>query len=213
MSRYETDEEQVAALKSWWKKNGTQLLSGILVIVLAWTGWTYWSNAKLAEAMNASAVFEVMQSKQQQGALGDVLRDGLKLMEEQPSSPYSSGVALMIAKHYFEEGNMDKAVENYNWVVEHAPGQAIQFIAQLRLVELYIQKKEFGAAQTTLNTVATDSLSPIEKGSFDFQSAELALAEGEVDQAKTAFQKVLDNNDAPQGLHNLARLKLDDLAG
>lgn len=29
MSRYETEEDQVEAIKQWWQKNGTQLLSGI----------------------------------------------------------------------------------------------------------------------------------------------------------------------------------------
>ncbi|MGC9385974.1 MAG: YfgM family protein [Hydrogenovibrio sp.] len=211
MSRYDAEDEQVAALKNWWNKHGTQLLSGLLVVVVAWTGWTYWSNAKLAEAMNASAVFEVMQVKQQQNGLGDVLRDGLKLMDEQPESPYASGVALMIAKHYLAEGEKDKAVENLNWVVTHAPDQALQFVAQLRLVQLYIGTQELQAAQTTLNTVNRESLSQAEKAQYDYQLAELSLVQDEKAAARAAFQKVLDNPQAPEGLMNLARLKLDDL--
>lgn len=213
MSRYETDEEQVEAIKSWWKKNGTQLLSGILVIVLAWTGWTYWQNSQMTKALNASAVFEVMQAKQNQNALGDVLRDGLKLMEEQPDSPYASGVALMIAKHYFEEDAFDKAIENYQWAIDHAPDQSIKLIAQLRLVTVYVQENMFGKANQVLEGVDRNVLSSAEKGNYDFQVAELALTEGKISEAKEAYNRVLSNADAPESVQNLAQLKLADLAG
>lgn len=213
MSRYETDEEQVEAIKSWWKKNGTQLLSGILVIVLAWTGWTYWQNSQMTKALNASAVFEVMQAKQNQNALGDVLRDGLKLMEEQPDSPYASGVALMIAKHYFEEDAFDKAIENYQWAVDHAPDQSIKLIAQLRLVTVYVQENMFGKANQVLEGIDRNVLSSAEKGNYDFQVAELALTEGKISEAKEAYNRVLSNADAPESVQNLAQLKLADLAG
>jgi len=213
MSRYETDEEQVEAIKSWWKKNGTQLLSGILVIVLAWTGWTYWQNSQMTKALNASAIFEVMQVKQSQNALGDVLRDGLKLMEEQPDSPYASGVALMIAKHYFEEDAFGKAIENYQWAVEHAPDQSIKLIAQLRLVTVYVQEKMFEKANQVLAEIDRNALSAAEKGNYDFQVAELALTEGKISQAKEAYNRVVSNADAPESIENLSQLKLADLAG
>ncbi|QBZ82628.1 membrane protein [Hydrogenovibrio crunogenus] len=213
MSRYETDEEQVEAIKSWWKKNGTQLLSGILVIVLAWTGWTYWQNAQMTKALNASAVFEVMQVKQSQNALGDVLRDGLKLMEEQPDSPYASGVALMIAKHYFDENAFDKAIENYQWTIEHAPDHSIELIARLRLVTVYVQEKMFEKADQVLAGIDQKALSLAEKGNYDFQVAELALTEGDLSQAKEAYNRVVSNAEAPESVQNLAKLKLADLAG
>lgn len=38
MSRFESDDEQVQAMKDWWKANGSSLLSGLLVISIAWAG-------------------------------------------------------------------------------------------------------------------------------------------------------------------------------
>ncbi|HHS99638.1 MAG TPA: tetratricopeptide repeat protein, partial [Thiomicrospira sp.] len=62
MSRYETEEEQIEAFKSWWKKNGTQLLSAILVVVLVFSGWRYWTNTKYVESVNASSTYELLQA-------------------------------------------------------------------------------------------------------------------------------------------------------
>ncbi len=42
MSEMRTEEEQVEALKDWWKENGRSLLLGValaLAIVFGWKGW------------------------------------------------------------------------------------------------------------------------------------------------------------------------------
>ena len=87
MSRYDTEEEQVEAIKTWWKKNGTQLLTAILVVVLAVSGWRYWTNTQYVNSVNASSINELLQANYQQGSFGEVSREALKLMQEQPESP------------------------------------------------------------------------------------------------------------------------------
>lgn len=212
MSRLETEDEQVQALKDWWKKNGTSLLSGVLVIVLGWSGWTYWENNRIAQASNASAIFEVMQMKSSQNQLGDVLRDGLKLMEDQPESPYSSAVALMIAKYHFDKNEMDQAIENYQWVEQNTTDHSLKFIAQTRLVSVLIQADKLADAEKVLASVSVDTLSAGEQANLDYRMAELAIAQHAFEEAQTRLTKVIENTSAPANIANLARLKLDDLA-
>lgn len=212
MSRLETEDEQVQALKDWWRKNGTALLSGILVVVLSWSGWTYWQNYNIAQATNASAIFEVMRMKNDQGQLGDVLRDGLKLMEEQPQSPYASAGALMIAKYHLDKGDSDKALETYQWVEKNGVDASLKLIAKLRMVSLFIQGKLFDQAQATLDSVNVQALAEAEKANLNYRVAELAIAQQNMKKAQTVLQNVFDNVAAPANIKNLARLKLDDLA-
>lgn len=213
MSRYETDEEQVEAIKKWWNQNGTQLLSGVLVIVLAWSGWTFWQNTKTANAITASSIFELMQMHEKNGDLANVLRDGKMLMEEQPTSPYSTAVALMLAKYHFDKAEMDKAIENLQWVGTHSEDASLKFIAQLRLASVYVQQSNLEQAEATMKAINSATLSPAERANYDYQLAELALSQGNKASAKEAFQRVLDNEQSAGGLQNLAKLKLDDLAG
>ena len=42
MSEYLSDEEQVERLKSWWNENGTFLVVGLLVTIVAIGGWNYY---------------------------------------------------------------------------------------------------------------------------------------------------------------------------
>ena len=212
MSRNETDDEQVEAIKQWWQKNGTQLLSGILVVVLAWSGWTYWQNTQLNKGLKASAMFEMLQIRQQQGSFGEAMREGLTLMEEQPDSPYSTGIALMVAKHYFENGKFDLAVENYQWVIDHAPDASLKFIAQSRLLTLYSDQQSFDKAQQVLATINEARLSDAEKANLAFYQAELAFNQGDLTAAKAGYQSVVDNQAAVDAVQNMASIKLADLA-
>lgn len=212
MSRNDTDDEQVEVIKQWWQKNGTQLLSGILVVVLAWSGWTYWQNTQLNKGLKASAMFEMLQIRQQQGSFGEAMREGLTLMEEQPDSPYSAGIALMVAKHYFENDKLDLAVENYQWVIDHAPDASLKFIAQSRLLTLYSDQQSFDKAQQVLATINEASLSAAEKANLAFYQAELAFNQGDLTAAKAGYQSVVDNQAAVDAVQNMASIKLADLA-
>jgi len=212
MSRYETDEDQVEVIKQWWQKNGTQLLSGILVVLLAWSGWTYWQNTKLNEGLKASAMFEMLQIRQQQGTFGEAMREGLTLMEEHPDSPYSTGIALMVAKHYFEKGELGLAIENYQWVLKHAPDASLKLVAQLRLATIYSDQQRFEEAQQLLSSIDEQPLAASEKANLAFYRAELAFNQGDLAAAKAGYQSVLDNNAAVDAIQNMASIKLADLA-
>jgi len=211
LNRYETEEEQVDAIKQWWQKNGTQLLLGILLIVLAYSGWQYWQNKQYAEAAYASSVFEALQVRAEEGKLGDVARDGLKLMDEQPDSPYATGVALLLAKFYMEKGENQQAENNFQWAIQHAPDQALKTVAQLRLARFYADQKQWGKAQNMLAQVKTQSLVDEEKANYDYVSAEVALLQHKTAEAKAGFAKVVANKKADKSLKAVAQLQLDDL--
>ncbi|WP_028486994.1 YfgM family protein [Thiomicrorhabdus chilensis] len=211
MSRYETEEEQVEAIKSWWKKNGTQLLTGLLVIAVAFSGWRYWNHQNQVKSMNASALFEVMQMNLQQGTYGEVSREGLKLIQEQPESPYAAAAAMMLAKYSYEKGEFDTAKQHLEWVRSHAQDDSIKQVATLRLARLLADKQEFSSAQGVLNQVNKESLLPAEKAGMDYVSGLIALGQANLSDAADGFRKVVNNPDASKTLQGIAQIQLDDL--
>src|SRR5712672_2878606 len=54
MSTYDLEEqEQLAALKAWWKENGGAILLGatvVLAAIAAWNGWTWYQRSQSAQA-------------------------------------------------------------------------------------------------------------------------------------------------------------------
>ena len=211
MSRFETEEEQIDAIKAWWKKNGTALLTAILIFVVVFSAWRYWNNYNQVQATNASSIYEVMQLNMQQGTFGEVSRDALKLMQEQPKSPYASAAALLLAKYNFSKGALDEAQENLEWVNEHATEPTMKRTAMMRLARLFADQQKFEQALTIMNAVNATQLMPTEKGHFDYISGVIAIAKNETSAAQDAFKNVIDNAGASQTLKGLAQIQLDDL--
>ncbi|MFW2124731.1 tetratricopeptide repeat protein, partial [Acinetobacter ursingii] len=50
-----SDEEQLDSLKSFAKKYGSAMISGILIALIAFFGWEYWQKKNLAESQNQTA--------------------------------------------------------------------------------------------------------------------------------------------------------------
>lgn len=211
MSRYETEEEQVDAIKAWWKKNGTSLLTTILIFVLAFSGWRYWNNHNQVQAINASSAFEVMQLNMEQGTFGEVSREALKLMQEQPKSPYAAASAMLLAKYVFSKGEVAEAQQHLEWINEHATDKALKDIAMMRLARILADQKQFDEAKSVLSKVGASQLMPTEKGHFDYISGVIALEQGDFAGARDAFKSVVDNLATSKTLQGLAQIQLDDL--
>lgn len=212
MSRYETEDEQLDAIKAWWKKNGSQLLTVILIGVLAFSGWRYWTNSKWVESTNASSLFEVLQSSMQQGKFGEVSREALKLVQEQPESPYAIGAAMLYAKYSLEKGETDEAIQHLTWVSETAEDTQLRNLALLRVARIQADIKSFEAAEKNLTSLSQANLNGAEKANFDYISGLVALAQGNEVVAQQAFQNVVMNVDTEKNLMGLAQIQLDDLS-
>ena len=212
MSRYETEEEQIEAFKSWWNKNGTKLLSAILVVVLAFSGWRYWTNTQYVEAANSSSMYELLQASMQQGNFGEVSREALKLIQEEPKSPYASGAALLYATYSLEKGDSAEAIEHLNWVVKNAPDLALKVTAQTRLARVYIDEEKYTEAEAQLAQLNALDIEGAAKGSVDYISGMLALQQKDSEKAYSAFSAVVANPETEKNLLGLAQIQLDDLA-
>lgn len=212
MSRYETEEEQVEAIKKWWDKNGTQLLSGILVIVIAVGGWRYWQSSQYTSSANASAAFEQLQMNSLNGTFAEVSREALKLMQEEPKSPYAAGAALLHAKYSYDKDDVDTAVDNLNWVLNNSADKALKVTAYTRLARIYADQQKFNEAQQQLDSVTKLHLNGVEQGNVDYIAAMIALQQGNHEQAFEGFTKVVKNPKTEKSLLGLAQIQLDDLS-
>jgi len=212
MSNYETDDEQVQAIKDWWKSNGTALLSGILVVALSWGGWAYWKNNKIANATIASSTFEMLQISMEQNRFGEVAREALKLIADQPKSPYSAGSALLLAKFYVEKDDVDKAMEQLTWVATNAQDDSIKLIGFLRKANLQLQAGNFSEAEYSLVTANDLQLGLAEQANLDYAKASVFLAKGNLVKTAEFLTKVVENKEVSANLLALARLQLNDVA-
>ena len=63
MNEYETEEQQVAALKKWWKESGTSIMVGLFIGITALFGWRYYAEQSNTQAVQASDLYvQILQS-------------------------------------------------------------------------------------------------------------------------------------------------------
>ncbi|MCF6345756.1 MAG: tetratricopeptide repeat protein [Thiomicrorhabdus sp.] len=211
MSRYDTEEEQVEAIKGWWKKNGTQLLTLLLVGVIAISGWRYWTNAQYVGSANSSSLFEALQANMQRGTFGEVSREALKLIQDEPDSPYAVSAAMMSAKYSLDKGEVEEALAQYSWISEQAQDAQLRNIAYLNLARIQMDLKKFDEAQKQLDFLAKANLKGAEKSVLDYTSGLLAIAQANPEGALVAFKRVVENEKTESNLLGLAQVQLDDL--
>ena len=57
MNEYETEEQQLEALKKWWKENATSLILGLAIGVSGLFGWRYYLDQNHMHAVMASDMY------------------------------------------------------------------------------------------------------------------------------------------------------------
>ena len=189
MNEYETEEQQVEALKKWWKENGTSLIVGLFVGVSALFGWRYYVEQNNVHLVQASDLYmQVMQSTMLQNVDDKTIDVNNQLINEYSDTPYAALSSLALAKVEYEKDNIEAAVAQLELAVKHASDDLIKQISSMRLVRLYIEQEKYSEAEAMLNEphdAAYDA-------QFEELKGDLYSAKGDVAQARLAYDKAID---------------------
>ncbi len=211
MNEYETEEQQVAALKSWWKENGTSLIVGLVLGVSALMGWRYYGEQNNAKAIQASDIYVqflqsvAMSSRANKPVDEKAIDLSNTLINSYAGSPYVALASLTLAKVEYENDNIDAATTQLQLAVKHASDETIKQIASLRLSRLYIEQKKYDDAAAILNMSHDAALG----AQYEELKGDLYLAKGDSVQARIAYDKALDlQGDTASKLLKLKRQNL-----
>lgn len=211
MNEYETEEQQVAALKQWWKENGTSLIVGLFVGITALFGWRYYAEQNNAQAIQASDMYiQVLQnvtasSRANKSVDEKAIDLSNQLINNYADTPYAALASLALAKAEYENDNIEVATMQLQLAVKHANNDAVKQIANLRLSRIYIEQKKYDEAAAILNM----SHDAVLDAQYEELKGDLYLAKGDSAQARTAYDKALDlQGDSASKLLKLKRQNL-----
>ncbi len=189
LNEYETEEQQVEALKRWWKENGTSIIVGLFVGVSGLFGWRYYVEQDHLHAVHASDLYmQVMQ-----GAVTQTLDDKIidiqnSLINEYSDTPYAALSALALAKIEYEKDNVDRAAAQLELAVKHANDDITKQIASLRLVSVYLEQKKYDEAMSLLEK----KHAAVYDAQYEELKGDLFNARGEIAQARVAYDKAIN---------------------
>lgn len=187
---YETEEQQVEAIKKWWKENSSFVIAGVILGASAIFGWRYYGDYKITHAEYAGNIYEnIMQSPANQNA-NDLQIKVNELIAEYADTPYASLSALILAKKQAVAGDYTKAQQQLQWVVSNSTQEELRHIARLRLTRLLFAGKQYDEALKLLNIDFPKSFAVM----YEELKGDLYVAQGELGQARVAYDKAILNS-------------------
>ncbi len=205
---YETEEQQLEAIKKWWKENSTNIIAGIVLGAVAIFGWRYYGDMQTRHMMEASSLYEQVKSAAISNAKPDEQQTRVnELMADYGDTPYASLSAFVFSKQLLQHNDMVKAQQQLDWVIKHADDESFKVIARLRQARILFAAKQFDNALALLSKDYPQSFSAL----YEELKGDIYLAQGKQDEARAAYDKaamVIDNK-ASKWL----RLKRDEAAG
>lgn len=201
------EQEQVDAVKAWWKDNGKWVIGVLVVALLAFAGTQFWKKHQTSQADEAAKLYtEVMKQVPTNDAkrIGDAAE---ALASKYGSSAYASRAQLMAAQASLQAKDVARAKVQLFWVIDHSKEPAMQDTARLKLASVLLDEKKFEEALKQLDAAHPDAFT----GLYADLKGDVLSAMGKVAEARTAYQQALDKTDAKSMYRNLIQLKLDGL--
>jgi predicted negative regulator of RcsB-dependent stress response len=205
VSVYDSDDEQVEALKKWWNENGRSIVVGAVLGLGAVFGWQAWTQHQEQVASQASLRYEKMSQAIQAGNVESVLKQGEKIITEWPESSYAVFASLDMAKIQLGQGDSTAAKKQYEWVLANSGDASLKQMARLRLARILLSENSIDKAEAVAAKADKDSYN----GEFAALRGDIARAKQDYAAARNAYLEAL-NGDV--GNRRMIQMKLDDLA-
>ncbi len=203
MELYDTEEQQVEAIKDWWKENGKAVIIGAVVGLGGLFGWRYYQDTVIQASETASQSYTTaMNTLQEKGV--DAQSDVQAFIESNEVKEYSVLAALQLAKAQVEAKDFAAALEQLKWAQSNTKDAALSPLISYRIARIETEMGNFDAANTELGKVTDTAWA----GRIAELRGDIALRQGDKDAAYTAYTEAQQAADASPTL----QMKLDDLA-
>lgn len=203
------EQEQVDALKAWWKENSKWIIGLLTAGLLVFAAMQFWKNYQSSQAAEAVTLYaEVMK----QVATNDAKRVGDAadaLSSRYGKTSYAPRAQLLAAQASLQAKDIARAIVQLQWVIEHSSEPGLQDVARLKLASVLLDEKKYDEAMKQLDAAHPESFN----GLYADLKGDVLSAQGKVAEARAAYQQAYDKIDAKSEYRNLIQLKMDGLGG
>jgi len=214
MDAYQTEEEQVEALKSWMKEYGRSVVFGVGMCLVLVFGWRAWQDHTRQTAQAASAAFDNLQQAVNKATAQDATdldRSTLEtlaepLLEQWAETAYADLSRLLMAKAAVHGGDLEKAKALLATVVERTQDEAIAHMARQRQARVLLAMAEYDAALALLKVPGLSDT--VYYAAYEELRGDILAAKGDTEAARQAYEKAAS---AEQNQRPFTEIKLNDM--
>ena len=201
------EQEQIEALKAWWKDNRNWLVGALLVVVVAgggWRGWQYYQHQQADEAATLYRQFI------EQLASNDVKRvndAAAAVTDKFASTAYAARAMLLAAQVNEQAKDVARTKTQLQWVIDNAVETTLKDVARLRLAAVFLDEKNYAEALKQLEAKHPESFD----GLFADLKGDVLSSQGKIDEARSSYKLAYEKVDSQSMYRNLIQMKLDAL--
>jgi predicted negative regulator of RcsB-dependent stress response len=201
------EQEQIAAIKAWWKDYGNLVMLGIAACALSIAGFQGWRFYKQSQAIGAVTLYEQLDQAERAGDHKKVRDIATQITGKYGSTTYGAFAALSAARASFETGDLAGAKTQLQWAIDNAKEEEIRDTARLRLAGVLLDEKNYEEAMKLVEARPVEPMTAL----YADLRGDILLVQGKKAEARSAFQLALDKSEAGSPYRAAIQLKLDSL--
>jgi predicted negative regulator of RcsB-dependent stress response len=206
MDNFETEEQQVEAIKKWWGENYKMVVVLTIVGLGSIIGIQQWKQSQVMHAQTASMEYDHILQVVKAGKEDPVKQQVDTMLGDYADYPYAALSAMLEAKQLIEAGKLAEAEAKFNWVISHSKAQNLQHISRVRLATILSAQGKNDAALKVLD---------VEPGSFRASYLEvkgdILVAMKRIEDARSAYDQALEAYAVIGANAQILRVKRNDL--
>lgn len=200
MDVYTTEEQQVEAIKQWWRDNGRAVVLGAVIGLGGLYGWRYFQAEQETSREQASEAYTQVVNGL---AAGDEKAEeqAAAFISERQGEAYASLLSLQLAKSLVESNELVKAADQLR-MVQSSKDETLSAIASVRLARVEAELKNYDVALKELDKVSAQSWT----AQVEELRGDIELRQGDTAAARSAYAASIAAATNP-----VVQMKLDNL--
>lgn len=203
------EQEKLDALKDWWKRYGTWLVSGLAVLAIAAGGWQWWQLQQRQKSVQAAELYGALQLALQADQRKAVKDTAAALIDQYPGTPYAPRAAMIAASGNVRAGDMKSAQAQLQWAIDHASEDSMKQLAVLRMAALLLEQKNPAGALKLLDAPYDEA----HAARFNDLKGDAQALQNRPAEARASYRIALEKLDKDNPFRNYIQIKLDALGG
>src|SRR5262245_30001792 len=155
------EQEQIAALKAWWKDYGTIVVTAAAVAALTAAGWQGWRYYQTSRALAAVTLYEQLDRAEHAGDHKKVQDIAGQIKVNYSGTAYAAFAALTASRSSFDTGDLAGAKSQLQWVIDNARENEVRDVARLRFAGVLLDEKKFDEALKLVEAKPVESMAAL----------------------------------------------------
>jgi len=201
------EQEQLDALKQFWKQYGTLIITLAFLALATFAGVKGWNYYQRGQSEQASVLFGKLEEAVRKNDVAQTGSLGAEIVDKYGSTAYGPMAALLLAKTSHENGDSAAAATRLLWAIDKARDDETAALARLRLAGIRLDEKNYDEALALLDAKHRQAFAPL----YSDLRGDVLAAQGKPAEARAAYKQALEKSLPNSNYRNVVQIKLDAL--